>query len=77
MEKELKRRVIESDEVQEAIYDYITAPEDRKNEQQMNVGKVANEMACKLLKAKGWSNKAIAEYLDISELRVEEALITK
>lgn len=67
MNTELKRQVMESDEVKEAMYDYYTARTDTKKLMQIRVGMAANMVTCKILKDKGWSNKAIAEELDITE----------
>lgn len=67
MNEKLKREVIKSDDVLEAIFDYVTSPIDTKHITQAWVGQTANMVACKKLRDKGWSNKAIAEELEISE----------
>jgi len=74
MNTELKRQVMESDEVKEAMYDYYTARTDTKKLMQIRVGMAVNMMACKVLKDGGWSNEAIAEELDITEDSVQMLL---
>ena len=76
MNANLKKKVMETEEVKEAMYDYFVATPDKKKLLQVYVGKTANMMACKILKDKGWSNKAIAEEVDIPEESVVILLAT-